>query len=51
MGNKPPTLIFCAAKNRRYAEIALAAGFRYGAQLPNHVYFAPYFVDQEHNNP
>ncbi len=46
-----PDLIFCAAKNRRYAEIALQAGFRYGAQLPNRVYYAPYFVDQDHNNP
>lgn len=46
-----PTLIFCAAKNRQYAEIALQAGFQYGAQLPNTVYYPPYFVDQEHKNP
>ena len=44
-------IIFCAAKNRRFAEIALACGFKYGARLPDPVYFAPYFVDQEWANP
>jgi len=42
-----PELIFCAANNHQHAEIALAAGFRYGAQLPNTVYFPPYFIDQD----
>lgn len=46
-----PTLIYCAAGNRRFAEIALRYGFRYGAQLPNTVYFDPYFVDQDWKRP
>lgn len=42
-------LIYCAAGNRRFAEIAVAAGFHYGAQLPGTIYpdVAPlYFADQ-----
>ena len=46
-----PTLIFCAAKNKRYVEISINAGFLYGAQLPNKVYYPPYFVDQDWKNP
>ena len=44
-----PTLIHCAAGNKRFADIALAAGFRYGAQLPNTTYCPPYFVDLDPN--
>lgn len=44
-------LYYCAAGNKRFAEIALAGGFDYGAQLPNTVYFAPQFVDQDWRNP
>jgi hypothetical protein len=44
-------LIYCAAGNRLFAEIAIDAGFRYGAQLPNTVYFDPYFVDQDWKHP
>lgn len=40
-------LIYCAAGNRRFAEIAINAGFTYGAQLPATVYFSPAFVDQD----
>lgn len=44
-------LYYCAAKNKRFAEIAIAGGFDYGAQLPNTVYFAPQFVDQDWKHP
>lgn len=46
-----PELIYCANGNRRFAEIAINAGFTYGAQLPGTVYFAPEFVDQDWKNP
>jgi hypothetical protein len=46
-----PTLIYCAGGNRRFAEIAIRRGFRYGAQLPSTVYFAPYFADQNWKKP
>lgn len=45
-------LIYCAARNRRYAEIAIQAGYTYGAQLPAHrLYFRPEFVDQNWRKP
>lgn len=47
----PPTLIYCADGNRRFAQIAIDAGYLYGAQLPNTVYFSPYFVDQNWKKP
>lgn len=50
----PPTLIYCGGGNRRLAEIAVAAGFRYGAQLPNTIYpdVAPlWFADQDWRDP
>lgn len=46
-----PTLIYCASGNRRFAEIAIAEGFQYGAKLPHTVYFPPYFADQDWKNP
>lgn len=46
-----PELIYCANGNRRYAEIAINAGFTYGAQLPGTVYFSPQFVDQDWKRP
>jgi len=46
-----PTLIYCASGNKRYAEIAIHAGFQYGAQLPHTIYYPPYFVDQDWRNP
>jgi hypothetical protein len=46
-----PTLIYCADGNARFAEIAINAGFRYGAQLPNTVYYPIYFADQDWHNP
>lgn len=44
-------LIYCAAGNPRFAQIAIDAGYLYGAQLPNTIYHAPYFVDQNWRNP
>lgn len=44
-------LIYCADGNRRFAQIAIDAGFLYGAQVPNTVYFPPYFCDQNWRKP
>lgn len=44
-------LVYCAAGNRRFAEIAIAAGYTYGAQLPNTVYYPPQFADQNWKKP
>ena len=44
-------LIYCAAGNQRFMEIAVAAGYRYGAQLPRTVYGPLYFVDQDWTRP
>lgn len=46
-----PELIYCSDGNRRFAQIAIEAGFTYGAQLPNTVYFKPEFVDQNWKRP
>lgn len=46
-----PVLIYCADGNRRFAEIAINAGYEYGAQLPNTIYYPPYFVDQNWRKP
>lgn len=45
------TLIYCADGNMKFVEIALRYGFKYGAQLPNTIYYPPYFVDQNWKNP
>ncbi len=44
-------MIYCAGGNRRLAEIALAAGFRYGARLPDTVYFPLTLADQDYKRP
>jgi len=44
-------LIYCADGNRQYAEIAIRHGFHYGAQLPNTIYYPPYFADQNWRAP
>lgn len=44
-------LIFCGGKNPRFAEIAIAAGFHYGAQLPCTIYAPLYFADQNWKDP
>ena len=46
-----PTLIYCANGNRRYAQIAIDAGYQYGAQLPGVVYHPVYFADQDWKKP
>jgi hypothetical protein len=46
-----PTLIYCAAGNARFQQIAIDAGFLSGAQLPHTIYFPPYFVDQNWKKP
>lgn len=46
-----PELIFCYGKNPSYVPIALAAGFRYGAQLPCSTYAPLYFADQNWKQP
>lgn len=47
-----PELIFCYGDNRAFAEIALAAGFRYGVRLPEDKPMAPIsFADQNWHRP
>lgn len=42
-----PTLIYCGGGNRRFSQIAIDAGYKYGAQLPDTVYQPLYFADQD----
>lgn len=44
-------LVYCAAGNARFAQIAIDAGFKYGAQVPNTVYFPLWFCDQDWKRP
>jgi len=45
-------IIYCADGNKRFAEIALDAGFLYGAQFPpRSLPFRPYFADQDWKRP
>lgn len=46
-----PELIYCGGGNRRFYEIATAAGFRYGSQLPKTVYGPLWFADQDWRKP
>lgn len=47
-----PDLIYCASGNKEFAQIAIDAGFKYGAQLPPRgIHFWPYFADQDWKNP
>jgi hypothetical protein len=46
-----PTLIYCGGGNRRFYDIARAAGFEYGARLPDTVYGPLFFADQDFHNP
>lgn len=48
---RKPTLIYCAAKNSKFAVAAMRRNLRYGAQLPAKVYHPPYFVDNDWNQP
>lgn len=42
-----PELIYCAHGNRRFAEIAIKHGFKYGSQSAKTVYFPPMFIDYD----
>lgn len=44
-------LIFCAGRNRRYAELALAAGFRYGCRSDYRPLFPVHFADLDWKAP
>ena len=44
-------LIYCADGNKRFAQIAIDAGFLYGAQLPRTVYHPVWFADQNWKKP
>ena len=44
-------LIYCAARQIVYAEIAISHGYTYGAQLPATVYYPPEFADQDWKRP
>jgi hypothetical protein len=46
-----PTLIYCAGGNRRFAQIAIDAGYKFGSQLPNTIYHPIYFADQDWKRP
>lgn len=46
-----PELIFCGGGNKRYAEIAIDNGYRYGARLPGTTYADIYFADQNWKKP
>lgn len=47
-----PVVIYCADGNKRFAEMAIAAGFRYGVRLPPRgCYFPVYFADQDWKAP
>lgn len=44
-------IIYCAGGNRRFAQIAIDAGFLYGSQLPETVYHPLWFADQDWERP
>jgi len=46
-----PELVWCQAGNPRFAAIAVAAGFRYGARLPGTTYGKVWFADQDWKKP
>lgn len=46
-----PELIYCANGNKRFAQIAIDAGFLYGAQLPGTIYHGIHFADQNWKRP
>jgi len=45
------SLIYSGGGNKRFVDIALSHGFKYGAQLPDTVYGKLYFADQNWKNP
>lgn len=48
---KTPTLIYCAAGNARFSQIAENAGYLHGARLPGTTYFPLHFADQDWKKP
>ena len=46
-----PVLVYCAGGNRRFADIAVTARYKYGAQLPATVYQPVYMADQDWKRP
>lgn len=44
-------IIYCGGGNQVFAPIAIDAGFLYGAQLPNTVYYPLHFADQDWKKP
>jgi hypothetical protein len=44
-------LYFCAGDNKRFAQIAIDAGLRYGARLPTRVHYPIQFADQNWMKP
>lgn len=44
-------LIYCAAGNPRFMQIAVDAGWLPGGRLPATMYHAPYFADQDYRKP
>jgi len=46
MASEPAQLIYCANGNARFAQIAIDAGYLYGAQLPGTIYHPIWFADQ-----
>jgi hypothetical protein len=44
-------LIYCAAGNRRFMEIAVSHGFKYGAQMPGTIYAPIFMADQNWKKP
>lgn len=44
-------LVYCAAGGKRFAAIAVAAGYRYGAQLPGTTHHPLWFADQNWRKP
>ena len=44
-------LIYCGGGNAKFAQIAIDAGFLYGAQLPSTVYHPLHFADQNWKRP
>lgn len=43
--------IYCAGGNKRFAEIAIEAGFLYGSQVPEKIYYNTFFLDQNWKSP
>ena len=46
-----PEVIYCGGGNRRFCEMAIAAGMKYGARLPGTIYGDLYFADQNYHKP